>query len=196
MDTSADFYLESVDQVFQRHPPPLGQMTHKGHAVVPKAIRKTFLLTVEGEKDDIRAVGQTLAAQDLCSGLRPYMKRRHLAAGRRLLRRLQRPALGDAGLSGAAQPHPLGAVTIPAAPDGRSGGGLLGLTFETDRRRDLYGRSRGQCRSRRAERVQRAQSEPLQADLAAGRAARTGSFHRPLHGSRNERSRPDSWGRS
>ena len=81
MDMSADFYLETVDQVFQRHLLPLGQMTHKGRAVEPKAIRKTFLLTVEGEKDDICAVGQTLAAQDLCSGLRPYMKTHHLQPG-------------------------------------------------------------------------------------------------------------------
>jgi len=81
MDLSADFYLETVDQVFQRHLLPLGQMTHKGRVVEPKAIRKTFLLTVEGEKDDICAVGQTLAAQDLCSGLRPYMKTHHLQPG-------------------------------------------------------------------------------------------------------------------
>ena len=81
MDMSADFYLETVDQVFQRHLLPLGQMTHKGRVVEPKAIRKTFLLTVEGEKDDICAVGQTLAAQDLCSGLRPYMKTHHLQPG-------------------------------------------------------------------------------------------------------------------
>jgi polyhydroxyalkanoate depolymerase len=81
MDLSADFYIETVDQVFQRHLLPLGQMTHNGRAVEPKAIRKTFLLTVEGEKDDICAVGQTLAAQDLCSGLRPYMKTHHLQPG-------------------------------------------------------------------------------------------------------------------
>ena len=81
MDMSADFYIETVDQVFQRHLLPLGQMTHKGRAVEPKAIRKTFLLTVEGEKDDICAVGQTLAAQDLCTGLRPYMKTHHLQPG-------------------------------------------------------------------------------------------------------------------
>jgi polyhydroxyalkanoate depolymerase len=81
MDMTADFYLETVDQVFQRHLLPLGQKTHKGRSVEPKAIRKTFLLTVEGEKDDICAVGQTLAAQDLCSGLRPYMKTHHLQPG-------------------------------------------------------------------------------------------------------------------
>jgi poly(3-hydroxybutyrate) depolymerase len=81
MDMSADFYLETVDQVFQRHLLPNGQMKHRGQTIEPRAIRKTFLLTVEGEKDDICAVGQTLAAQDLCSGLRPYMKTHHLQAG-------------------------------------------------------------------------------------------------------------------
>ena len=53
----------------------------QGRRIEPRAIRKTFLLTVEGEKDDICAVGQTLAAQDLCSGLRPYMKTHHLQPG-------------------------------------------------------------------------------------------------------------------
>ena len=81
MDMSADFYLETVDQVFQRYLLPLGQMKHKGEPIDLSAIRKTFLLTVEGEKDDICAVGQTLAAQDLCTGLRPYMKTHHLQAG-------------------------------------------------------------------------------------------------------------------
>ncbi len=81
MDMSADFYLETVDQVFQRYLLPLGQMKHKGEPIDLHAIRKTFLLTVEGERDDICAVGQTLAAQDLCTGLRPYMKTHHLQAG-------------------------------------------------------------------------------------------------------------------
>jgi poly(3-hydroxybutyrate) depolymerase len=81
MDMSADFYLETVDQVFQRFLLPLGEMTHKGRPIDLRAIRKTFLLTVEGEKDDICAVGQTLAAQDLCAGLRPYKKTHHLQPG-------------------------------------------------------------------------------------------------------------------
>lgn len=81
MDMSADFYLETVEQVFQRYLLPQGLMKHKGQKVEPRAIKKTFLLTVEGERDDICAVGQTLAAQDLCSGLRPYMKTHHLQAG-------------------------------------------------------------------------------------------------------------------
>jgi polyhydroxyalkanoate depolymerase len=81
MDMSADFYLDTVDQVFQGALLPLGRMKHKGEPIDLSAIKKTFLLTVEGEKDDICAVGQTLAAQDLCSGLKPYMKSHHLQAG-------------------------------------------------------------------------------------------------------------------
>jgi polyhydroxyalkanoate depolymerase len=81
MDLSADFYLETIAQVFQDAALPLGKMKFKGERIDPRAIRRTFLLTVEGEKDDICAAGQTLAAQDLCGGLRPYMKAHHLQAG-------------------------------------------------------------------------------------------------------------------
>ena len=81
MDMTADFYLETIDQVFQRFLLPKGEMTFKGRAIDLKAIKRTFLLTVEGEKDDICSVGQTLAAQDLCAGLRPYMKTHYLQAG-------------------------------------------------------------------------------------------------------------------
>jgi polyhydroxyalkanoate depolymerase len=81
MDMTADFYLETIDQVFQRCLLPQGEMMFEGRRIDPRAIKKTFLLTVEGEKDDICSVGQTLAAQDLCSGLRPYMKTHHLQAG-------------------------------------------------------------------------------------------------------------------
>jgi polyhydroxyalkanoate depolymerase len=56
-------------------------LTWRGQPVEPRAIKRTMLLTVEGEKDDICAVGQTAAAHDLCSGLRPYRKRHHMQAG-------------------------------------------------------------------------------------------------------------------
>ena len=81
MDLDADFYLQTVETVFQTCALPRGELTFQGELVDPKAIRKTFLLTVEGEKDDICAVGQTLAAQDLCSGLRPYMKSHYMQPG-------------------------------------------------------------------------------------------------------------------
>jgi poly(3-hydroxybutyrate) depolymerase len=81
MDLPAEFYLETVRAVFQEHALPLGQLEWRGRRVDPRAIRRTALFTVEGERDDICAVGQTLAAQDLCSGLRPYMKRHHVQTG-------------------------------------------------------------------------------------------------------------------
>jgi poly(3-hydroxybutyrate) depolymerase len=81
LDLAAEFYLETVRLVFQEHALPLGAITWKGRKVDPKAIRRTMLFTVEGERDDICAVGQTLAAHDLCTSLRPYRKRHHLQAG-------------------------------------------------------------------------------------------------------------------
>ena len=81
MDLTADFYLETVDTVFQRHALPLHELEVKGRRVEPSKIRRTALLTVEGERDDICAVGQTLAAQDLCDRLRPYLKTHHVQTG-------------------------------------------------------------------------------------------------------------------
>jgi poly(3-hydroxybutyrate) depolymerase len=81
MDLPAEFYLQTVRTVFQEHALPLGKFEWHGRRIDPRAIRRTALLTVEGERDDICAVGQTLAAQELCSGLRPYMKRHHVQTG-------------------------------------------------------------------------------------------------------------------
>jgi polyhydroxyalkanoate depolymerase len=81
LDLTAEFYLETVRLVFQDHALPRGQLTWRGQPVEPRAVRRTMLLTVEGERDDICAVGQTLAAHDLCSGLRPYLKRHHMEVG-------------------------------------------------------------------------------------------------------------------
>jgi polyhydroxyalkanoate depolymerase len=81
MDLPATFYLETVSKVFQDHLLPLGRLTSRGEPVEPRAIRRTALLTIEGERDDICAVGQTLAAQELCSGIRPYMKRHYVQVG-------------------------------------------------------------------------------------------------------------------
>lgn len=81
LDLPAEFYLETVGAVFQQHALALGKLEWRGNRVEPGAIRKTALFTVEGEKDDICAVGQTLAAQELCSGLWPYRKRHHMQAG-------------------------------------------------------------------------------------------------------------------
>ena len=73
-DLSADFYLETVRLVFQEYALPLGRLTHRGRRVDPAAIRRTALVTIEGERDDICSIGQTLAAQDLTRSLRPYMR--------------------------------------------------------------------------------------------------------------------------
>ena len=81
MDLPAEFYLQTVRTVFQEHALPLGKFEWRGRHVDPSAIRRTALFTVEGERDDICAVGQTLAAQELCSNLRPYMKRHHVQTG-------------------------------------------------------------------------------------------------------------------
>ena len=81
LDLSAEFYLETVQRIFQEHQLATGTLKWRGETVEPRAIRRTALLTVEGEKDDICAVGQTSAAHDLCSKLRPYRKRHHMQPG-------------------------------------------------------------------------------------------------------------------
>ncbi len=81
MDLPAEFYLETVKRVFQDHDLPLGRLTWHGQPVKPERIRRTALLTVEGERDDICAIGQTMAALDLCTGLRISQKRHHLQSG-------------------------------------------------------------------------------------------------------------------
>jgi len=81
MDLPAEFYLQTVRSVFQEHLLPLGKFEWRGRRVDAGAIRRTALFTVEGERDDICGVGQTLAAQELCSGIRPYMKRHHVQTG-------------------------------------------------------------------------------------------------------------------
>ncbi|HVY08312.1 MAG TPA: polyhydroxyalkanoate depolymerase [Burkholderiales bacterium] len=80
-DLPAEFYLETVSLVFQEYALPRGQLEWRGRRIDPRAIRRTALLTVEGEKDDICALGQTLAAQDLCASLRQYMRTHYIQAG-------------------------------------------------------------------------------------------------------------------
>jgi len=81
LDLPAEFYLETVRTIFQEFSLPLGKLEYRGRRVKPEMIKRTALLTVEGERDDICGFGQTLAAQELCSGLRPYLKRHHMQAG-------------------------------------------------------------------------------------------------------------------
>jgi polyhydroxyalkanoate depolymerase len=81
LDIPAEFYLETVQRIFQEARLARGELTWGDRRVNPGAIRRTALLTVEGERDDICAVGQTVAAQDLCTGLSPYLKRHHMQPG-------------------------------------------------------------------------------------------------------------------
>lgn len=81
LDLPDDFYLETVQWIFQEHRLARGVLSHRGRKVDPAAIRRTALLTVEGERDDICSIGQTLAAQDLCRSLKPYRKRHHMQVG-------------------------------------------------------------------------------------------------------------------
>lgn len=80
-DLPAEFYLETVEKVFQTYDLARGALTWRGRPVRPEAIRRTWLMTVEGERDDICSIGQTVAAQELCAGIRPYMKVHHMQAG-------------------------------------------------------------------------------------------------------------------
>jgi poly(3-hydroxybutyrate) depolymerase len=78
MDLTAEFYLQTVDKVFVHHDLPKGEMTHRGQPVDLLAIRRCAVMAVEGEKDDISGIGQTLAALDLTPNLPSDKKVYHL----------------------------------------------------------------------------------------------------------------------
>jgi len=78
-DMTAEFYLQTVDAVFQKHLLPDGKLMHRGHKVDPKSIKDTALLAIEGERDDISGIGQTKAALDIATGLSASKKQYFLA---------------------------------------------------------------------------------------------------------------------
>jgi poly(3-hydroxybutyrate) depolymerase len=80
-DMTAEFYLQTVDVVFQRHLLPKGELTHRGTIVDPAAIHDIALLAIEGERDDISGIGQTRAALDISTGLPAKLRKYHLARG-------------------------------------------------------------------------------------------------------------------
>jgi polyhydroxyalkanoate depolymerase len=80
LDLTEEFYIETIDRIFQKADLATGNFTYRGRKVDPGKITRTALLTVEGGRDDICALGQTAAAHDLCSSLRPHLKRHHLQA--------------------------------------------------------------------------------------------------------------------
>jgi poly(3-hydroxybutyrate) depolymerase len=80
-DMTAEFYLQTVDVVFQRHLLPKGELKHRGRKVDPAAITDTALLAIEGERDDISGIGQTRAALDIATKLPKSKKQYFLAKG-------------------------------------------------------------------------------------------------------------------
>jgi poly(3-hydroxybutyrate) depolymerase len=80
-DMTAEFYLQTIDVVFQQHSLPKGEMMHRGQRVDPAAIKHVALLAVEGERDDISGLGQTKAALDIATSLPKAKKKYHMAEG-------------------------------------------------------------------------------------------------------------------
>ena len=81
LDLTEEFYLQTVDVVFQRYLLPKGELTHRGRKVRPERITDIGLLTVEGENDDISGIGQTRAAHHLCLSLPPELKEDYVQPG-------------------------------------------------------------------------------------------------------------------
>ncbi len=78
-DMTSEFYLQTIDVVFQSHALPKGEMMHRGRRVDPAAITDTAILAIEGEKDDISGLGQTKAALTIATKLPAKMKKYHMA---------------------------------------------------------------------------------------------------------------------
>jgi len=113
LDLAAEFYLETVQQVFQEYRLARGELYWRGDLVDPTAIQRAVLLTVEGEHDDICGIGQTAAAQELCTNIPVARRNHHLQAGAghygvfsgRRWRRDVYPVVRNAILSGERRPR-------------------------------------------------------------------------------------------
>lgn len=81
LDLTAEFYLQTIDVVFQKFDLPNGTMTHRGRQVDTSKITRTALFTVEGENDDISGIGQTQAAHDICTGIPENRQLDYVQAG-------------------------------------------------------------------------------------------------------------------
>ena len=80
-DMTAEFYLQTIDVVFQNHSLPKGEMMHRGCRVDPAAIKDVALLAIEGERDDISGLGQTKAALTIATKLPAAQKKYYMAQG-------------------------------------------------------------------------------------------------------------------
>ncbi|HVM99601.1 MAG TPA: polyhydroxyalkanoate depolymerase [Caulobacteraceae bacterium] len=69
LDLTEEFYLQTIDVVFQRYLLPKGELTHRGRPVDLNAICDVAVMSVEGENDDISGVGQTQAVHGLLPNL-------------------------------------------------------------------------------------------------------------------------------
>ena len=78
---TAEFYLQTIEDVFQEHKLPRGELRHRGRRIDPGAIRDTALLAIEGERDDISGLGQTEAALTIATGLADDLKQHYIARG-------------------------------------------------------------------------------------------------------------------
>jgi poly(3-hydroxybutyrate) depolymerase len=81
LDLSEEFYLQTIEIVFQKYLLPKGGLVHRGRLVRPEAIGDIGLMTVEGEKDDISGIGQTQAAHALCASLPAALKEDYVQPG-------------------------------------------------------------------------------------------------------------------
>lgn len=81
LDVPSEFYLQTIERIFQKHLLPLGRLEHRGRPVRPGAIADTPVLTVEAARDDMCAVGQTHAAHALLTGLAEDQKRNYVQEG-------------------------------------------------------------------------------------------------------------------
>ncbi|MDO9472767.1 MAG: polyhydroxyalkanoate depolymerase [Caulobacter sp.] len=81
MDLTEEFYLQTIDKVFQDYALPKGELLHRDRLVRPAAITDIGLMTVEGELDDISGIGQTQAAHELCANIPADMKLDHVQEG-------------------------------------------------------------------------------------------------------------------
>lgn len=78
-DMTAEFYLQTVQEVFQKHSLPKGEFVHRGKRIDTGALKDVGLLAVEGERDDISGLGQTKAALTISTGLPEKMKKYYMA---------------------------------------------------------------------------------------------------------------------
>jgi poly(3-hydroxybutyrate) depolymerase len=78
MDLTAEYYMQTIETVFVEHALPKGEMKHRGAPVDLTAIHRCALMTIEGENDDISGIGQTYAAQELCTGIPDALKTHYM----------------------------------------------------------------------------------------------------------------------